>query len=551
MVDAEQIGWLTARLRPYRGAMLFVAAGGLLAALLAVLAAWIVGDALDEAVNSHVGIRPLVILSAVLLGSQVVRAALLYLRQTTSIRVGTRLERDLRHELVTRVLKEAVPGRADRLLAALISDVRALRYMITPGVDIGISVSAFVVVVVGCAVVWSPQLVVAPLLYAVGFCWFCARLLRGISRAARTARDRSAGVVELVGEALHNIEAVRDAGGAVAVWDGLRSAATAHRDAVVAQGREERRTPLFLLLGLVQGIGFAHALLLARDGQMTAGDMVGYHSLLLLLGAPTFSSGAAFPALANGLAAIARIREMFPEPGPQGGGTFRPSADPLSIEVVGAVPAAGRQLPPKIELTLPACSLAVVTGPTGSGKSTLLRLLAGTETPDSGSVRIGGGDATEWRRAELAGRVVLVADHGSLFSMSLLENVGLGRLAATPDEIRATGAKAGVAEFAELMPDGWESVLGAGGAVLSGGQKQRVALARALLSHADVLLLDDPFSALDASVARHLATGLIEVARHRTVVVVTDRADLRAAATHVVRLSEAELTVEVKRTGGT
>ncbi|MFD7505040.1 ATP-binding cassette domain-containing protein [Streptomyces sp. NPDC059850] len=530
--------------------MLFVVVGGVLAALMAVLAAWITGDALDEAVESGVGTRQLMVVAGVLLGSQIVRAALLYLRQTTSIRVGTRLERDLRHELVTKVLREARPGNADGRLATLISDVRAVRYMITPGVDLGISVSAFVVVVLGCAAIWSPQLVLAPLLYAIGFVWVSARLLRGIKGAARTARDRSAGMTERVGEALENIEAVRDAGGAAAVWRQLESAAVAHRDAVVGQGREERRTPLFLLLGLVQAIGFAHALLLARDGRLTAGDMVGYHSLLLLLGAPTFSSGAAFPALAGGLAAVARIRRAFPATGAEDGGTFRPSADVPRIEVVDAAPEPGRQLPPLINLEVPPRSLVVVTGPTGSGKSTLLRLLAGVERPASGEVRVGGADATRWRRTDLTTRVVLVADHDALFSMSLAENIGLGRLDAEHDEIKAAAKQAGVTEFAEVMPGSWDTPLGTRGTALSGGQRQRMALARALLSRADVLLLDDPFSALDAGMARYLATGLMEVARRRTVVVVSDRADLRGAASRVLHLSDAELTVHINETQG-
>ncbi|WP_405358958.1 ABC transporter ATP-binding protein/permease [Kitasatospora sp. NBC_00085] len=551
MLTTEQVRWLAARLRASRLPLLLVMAGGVVTAFLAVVASWATGMALDEALKRGVGAGPLLALGGTLLASQLIRALVLYLRQLASIRLGTALERDLRSELVTGVLTDARPGDRSVRLSTLISDVRAVRYMITPGVDVGVAACAFVVVVLGSAVIWSPQLVLAPALYAIGFAWVSVRMLRGISRAARTTRAQSADMTERVTEALQNIEAVRDAGGPDAVWGRLRASASAHRDAVVGQGREERRTPLFLLLGVVQGIGFAHALLLARDGRLTVGDMVGYHSLLLLLGGPTFSAGAAYPALANGLAAIARIHQLFTGLRPADGGSFRPDADVPQLEAVDAVPAEGRQLPPRIAVTLPPRSLAVVTGPTGSGKSTLLQMLAGVEAPAAGSVRIGGVDATEWRREDLARRVVLVAEHDALFSMSLAENIGLGRLGAEGEEIRAAAGQAGVAEFVPALPDGWDARLGTGGAALSGGQRQRVALSRALLSRADVLLLDDPFSALDAGVARRLAAELIEVARHRTVVVVSDRADLRARASHILHLDDSQLTVHIPELRGT
>ncbi|NJC70731.1 ABC transporter ATP-binding protein [Planosporangium thailandense] len=548
-IRAGEERWLAGGLRPYAGMVALVTAGSAVAALLAVLSSLMTGRALDTALHNGVGGRPLVIVAAVLLSSQVVRAGLIYLRQAQSIRMSTQVERDLRAALIARVLRDAQPQQADGLVANLVSDVRAVRYLIYPGLDLGLSTAAYVAVVLGGAVIWSPQLVLAPLVYAVGYAVVSVRRLRAQSLAARQTRDRSAGLIEQVAEALDNLEAIRDAGGSDAVWQRLSATASAHRDAAVCQGREERRNPLFLLLGIVQGIGFGHALALAHAGQLTVGDMVGYHTLLLLLGAPTFGSGAAFPALANGSAAIGRIRHTLARLAQPDNGTHLPTQEVPTIEVRDAEPAPGRHLPPVLNLSLPPRSLVVVTGPIGSGKSTLLRLLGGIERPVTGSVRIGGVDVHEWRRADLAARVVLVADHDSLFSMCLADNVRLGRWDATAVEVEAAAKRAGVAEFAETMPGRWDARLGTGGNALSGGQRQRIALARALLSDNGVLLLDDPFSALDSGMARYLASELIAVARERTVIVVSDRADLRAAATHVLHLNDQELTV-IDATGG-
>jgi ATP-binding cassette, subfamily B, bacterial len=232
------------------------------------------------------------------------RAGLLYVRQVAAVWAGTRLERDLRLEVLGRVLRDADPRYPGGLVATVMSDVRAARSLNAPGLDVGIMVCAFLVVTVGAAALWSPWLTVAPLLYAVGFAVVAARQVQAIGGAAGRARGRSAGLTTPVGESLDNIEAVRDAGSADVVLRRLNDVASAHRDAMVRQGPQERRTLLFLLLGLVQAVGFGLALLLAHHRVITVGDLVGYHGLLLLLGGPTFAGGAALPALAGGLAAI-------------------------------------------------------------------------------------------------------------------------------------------------------------------------------------------------------------------------------------------------------
>jgi ATP-binding cassette, subfamily B, bacterial len=540
VVAGSPLRWLAPRLRPHRAALITVVTANIGSAMLAVVAAAATGWALDTALRTGADLRALLVVAGVLLASQLLRAGLLYARQVAAVRAGTRLERDLRLEVLGRVLRDADPRRPGGLVAVVMSDVRAVRALIAPGLDVAIMVCAFLVVTVGAAALWSPWLTVAPLLYAAGFAAVAARQARTIGGVARQARDRSADLTTLVGEALDNIEAVRDAGRADMVLGRLVDEATAHRDAMVRQGAQERRTPLFLLLGLVQAVGFGMGLLFAHRGLITVGDLVGYHGLLLLLGSPTFAGGAALPALAGGFAAIGRIRRALP-PLPDAGRTAPAVAVP-GIEVVAARPAVSGQLPPSIDVTVPPGSLVVVTGPTGSGKSTLLRLLAGVEPVASGRVLIGGVDATAWPPDALAARLVLVADHDRVFTMSLADNVRLGRIGAEPEKVLDAIKRAGVDEFASAMRDGAGTRLGAGGAALSGGQRQRIALARALLSDAGVLLLDDPFSALDASTARLLAGELVAEAGHRTVIVVTDRSDLRAAATRVLRLTNDALT---------
>jgi sulfate transport system ATP-binding protein len=155
-----------------------------------------------------------------------------------------------------------------------------------------------------------------------------------------------------------------------------------------------------------------------------------------------------------------------------------------------------------VSLEIAAGSLTALLGPSGSGKSTLLRIIAGLETPDSGTVRIGGADITSARPQDRG--IGFVFQHYAAFShMSVFENVAFGlRIRKQPkDEVRERVDEllgvVGLTKWAGQRPH-----------QLSGGQRQRMALARALAVSPRVLLLDEPFGALDATVRAELREWL-------------------------------------------
>jgi sulfate transport system ATP-binding protein len=162
-----------------------------------------------------------------------------------------------------------------------------------------------------------------------------------------------------------------------------------------------------------------------------------------------------------------------------------------------------------VSLLIPSGALVALLGPSGSGKTTLLRILGGLEFPDQGRILFGGQDATNLTVQER--RAGFVFQHYALFRhMTVFENIAYG-LRARPKASRPTNAEIDrrVNKLLQLiqLPD----IAGRYPTQLSGGQRQRVALARALAIEPRMLLLDEPFGALDARVRKELRHGLREI----------------------------------------
>jgi len=191
-----------------------------------------------------------------------------------------------------------------------------------------------------------------------------------------------------------------------------------------------------------------------------------------------------------------------------------------------------------VTLVVPQGSLTALLGPSGSGKSTLLRIIAGLETPDSGSVLIAGNDVTAARVQERC--IGFVFQHYAAFAhMSVCENIAFGlRIRKRPkaevrERVDELLALVGLTKWAQQRPD-----------QLSGGQRQRMALARALAVSPQVLLLDEPFGALDANVRTELRRWLrrLHDEQHVTTVLVThDQEEAMDVADTIAVMNTAEI----------
>ncbi len=210
------------------------------------------------------------------------------------------------------------------------------------------------------------------------------------------------------------------------------------------------------------------------------------------------------------------VDPIAPEP-------LRPAASDVRFERVTFAHAGGLPLFTGLDLAVPSGTRLGLVGRSGGGKSTLARLLLRMMDIDEGRILIGGQDISKLRQSDLRSLIAYVPQTSAMFHRTLRDNIAFARPDATDAEIRQAALAAHVTEFADALPDGFDTMVGERGVKLSGGQQQRVALARAILRDAPILLLDEATSALDTENEAAVVDALTVDPQPRTRVIVAHR----------------------------
>ncbi len=176
-----------------------------------------------------------------------------------------------------------------------------------------------------------------------------------------------------------------------------------------------------------------------------------------------------------------------------------------------------------ISFTAKAGQKTALVGESGSGKSTLAKLLIHYYDPQKGTISIGGQKLTDMSLTALNENISYVAQDQYLFNTSLMENIHMGRLDATEEEVLEAAKKAQCMEFLEKLPKGIYSMAGEAGKMLSGGQRQRISLARAILKDAPIIVLDEATAYADPEHEEKMEDAIGELVKHKTLIVIAHK----------------------------
>lgn len=241
---------------------------------------------------------------------------------------------------------------------------------------------------------------------------------------------------------------------------------------------------------------------------------------------------------------IARMNEIFDHPVQDGEAVLTNESCDIVFDHVGFAYNQNETILEDVSFVAKQGEVTALVGPSGGGKTTVSRLAARFWDINCGKITVGGMDISKVEPETLLSLYSIVFQDVTLFDNTILENIRIGRKDATDEEVIAAARLANCEEFANRLPEKWNSRIGENGCELSGGERQRISIARAFLKDAPIILLDEATASLDVENETLIQSALSRLIKDKTVLVIAHRMRTVAGADKIVVLKEGNVAEE-------
>lgn len=478
------------------------------------------------------------------------------LRFYTVMWIGERVVADIRNKVYAHVVTLSPSfyetTRTGEVLSRLTTDTTLVQTVFGAGMSIALRSAVMLTGAFVMLFITSPKL--TSLLFLLLPLVVMPVLIYGkkVRRLSRASQDKIADLSGLADEALNSIHIIQAY--TLEKFQSHRFGQATERAFETATGRIMMSSMLSAAIVLTAFSAIVCVLWIgAREvisGAMTPGTLGQFLLYATFVAGTTMALGEVWSDVQRAAGAMERLLELLQSRSnvmsPAEPVAFAVNEGGLTIENVIFNYPSRPDSPSLQEFTLkinPGETIALV-GPSGAGKSTVFQLLMRFYDPRNGRIVLDGVDIRNADLTALRNRIGIVPQNTVLFAASAMENIRLGRLDATDEEVYAAARAAVADEFIRKLPEGYDTFLGEKGARLSGGQQQRIAIARAILKNPPVLLLDEATSSLDAESEKLVQEALEHLMKGRTTLVIAHRLATVKKVDRIVVMAEGKIVDE-------
>jgi ABC-type multidrug transport system fused ATPase/permease subunit len=469
-----------------------------------------------------------------------------FIRMRLSHRLGTSMRQKLFEKILEIPFAKASEYRSGDLISRLSNDIKVFQEGLMKGIFRFIPNAIILVFLILLMGYHSIQLSLITMIFIIPMAWTLQYFVKKIRLQVKISQTKLSLINNLVEESIRGVAEIKAFRKEKEIADRFQERNQNSLRAHIKLDKVTALNPVIVLMVTVASI-FTLILIctwMVSEGMLTMEELIAFLTCLALAYSPIQEITGSFGFISRIYAVMDRFEEIFHIPtslmARNGLPDFPEIEGHIRFQHIHFSYDHGFRLE-DINLEIQAGETIAFVGPSGAGKSSLLHLIPGFLEPEAGEILVDRKEVKKFNLQSIRRQVGYVTQEPILFDSTLLENISFARPEASREEILNAAKAAHVQEFAQKLPQGYDTPIGPYGCKLSVGQRQRIAIARALLLDPRILILDEPTSSLDNESEFLLKDSLKKLCKDRTTLIVAHRLSTIQNAHRIVVLENGKI----------